>query len=92
MVKNNFIQLRVRVTLQVGLITSGDSFIKTLVMVLECMTKPAGRAGHSLIYSGFALSAHRSTFSHGSLTLNRSFSGFQVSLVAQTLIAQPVVL
>ncbi len=48
------------------------------------------RAGHSLIYSRFAIRSPLN-FSHGSLTLMRSFSVFQVSLVAQSLIAQPVV-
>jgi hypothetical protein len=38
-----------------------------------------------------SLSAHHSIFSPGSLTLMRSFFEFPFSLVAQTLIAQPVV-
>jgi hypothetical protein len=38
-----------------------------------------------------SLSAPHSIFSHGSLTLMRSFFEFLFSLVAQTLVAQPVV-
>jgi hypothetical protein len=38
-----------------------------------------------------SLSAPHSIFSHGSLTLMRSFFEFPFSLVAQTLVAQPVV-
>ncbi len=38
-----------------------------------------------------SLSAHHSIFFPGSLTLLRSFFGFPFSLVAQSLIAQPVV-
>jgi hypothetical protein len=38
-----------------------------------------------------SLSAHRSFFSPGSLTLLRSFFGFPFSLLAQSLVAQPVV-
>ncbi len=41
-----------------------------------------GRAGHSLIFLRFAIRSH-SIFSHGSLTLMRSFFEFPFSLVAE---------
>jgi hypothetical protein len=51
---------------------------------------PIPRAGHSLIFSRFAIRSPL-TFSSGSLTLMRSFFKFHFSLAAQTLVAQPVV-
>ncbi len=68
-------------------------------MLLTCYTTPKNLGGkgafvlelgtRSLIRG--SLSAHHLIFSHGLLTLNPSFSGLPVSLIAQSLVAQSVV-